>query len=98
MIVESRLHSFPNRSLFPVAWAGCSLLQNNPKELFGLLNFICPENFVDYAGLDSFLSKDSEADRGEEQERGSVPQQLARDNNNGLMAARMKSQTLLCKQ
>ena len=91
MIVESRLHSFPNRSLFPVAWAGCSLL-------FGLLNFICPENFVDYAGLDSFLSKDSEADRGEEQERGSVPQQLARDNNNGLMAARMKSQTLLCKQ
>ncbi|KAF9001710.1 SNF2 family N-terminal domain-containing protein [Cyathus striatus] len=40
-------------------------LQNNLKELFALLNFICPEIFVDYADLDSFLHKD---DTGEEEE------------------------------
>ncbi|SJL09809.1 related to ISW2-ATPase component of a two subunit chromatin remodeling complex [Armillaria ostoyae] len=34
-------------------------LQNNLKELFALLNFICPEIFVDYADLDSFLHKDA---------------------------------------
>jgi len=28
------------------------------KELFELLNFICPETFVDYADLDSFLHTD----------------------------------------
>jgi hypothetical protein len=49
-----------------------------------------------------------DADRGEEQERRrGVAQQLARDNKNGLVgifqthvqwAARIKSQTLLCKQ
>ncbi|KAI5120574.1 hypothetical protein M0805_002524 [Coniferiporia weirii] len=33
-------------------------LQNNLKELFALLNFICPEIFSDYADLDSFLHKD----------------------------------------
>ncbi|OCH89738.1 SNF2 family DNA-dependent ATPase [Obba rivulosa] len=36
-------------------------LQNSLKELFALLNFICPEIFSDYADLDSFLHKD-EAD------------------------------------
>ena len=35
-------------------------LYNNLKELFSLLNFICPEIFVDYADLDSFLHKDSQ--------------------------------------
>lgn len=33
-------------------------LQNNMKELFSLLNFICPEIFSDYADLESFLHKD----------------------------------------
>ena len=50
-----------NRPFFPKSFAlpcsvGSSLqhLQNKLKELF-LLNFICPDIFVDYAGLDSFL-------------------------------------------
>ncbi|KAK7030739.1 SNF2 family N-terminal domain-containing protein [Favolaschia claudopus] len=43
-------------------------LQNNLKELFALLNFICPEIFVDYADLDSFLHKD-EAGTDEEEEK-----------------------------
>lgn len=34
-------------------------LQNNLKELFSLLNFICPEIFVEYSDLDSFLHKDA---------------------------------------
>jgi SWI/SNF-related matrix-associated actin-dependent regulator of chromatin subfamily A member 5 len=33
-------------------------LQNNLKELFALLNFICPEIFTDYADLETFLHKD----------------------------------------
>lgn len=33
-------------------------LQNNLKELFALLNFICPEIFIDYADLETFLHKD----------------------------------------
>lgn len=36
-------------------------LQNNMKELFALLNFICPEIFSDYGDLEAFLHKD-EAD------------------------------------
>ncbi|KAF8879544.1 SNF2 family N-terminal domain-containing protein [Gymnopilus junonius] len=39
-------------------------LQNNLKELFSLLNFICPEIFVDYADLDSFLHKDVKVEGG----------------------------------
>ena len=35
-------------------------LQNNLKELFLVLNFICPEILVDYADLD--LHKDSEGE------------------------------------
>ena len=42
-------------------------LQNNLKELFALLNFICPEIFSDYADLDSFLHKDD--DNVEEEEK-----------------------------
>lgn len=33
-------------------------LQNNLKELFALLNFICPEIFIDYKDLELFLHKD----------------------------------------
>ncbi|KAG7446305.1 SNF2 family DNA-dependent ATPase [Guyanagaster necrorhizus] len=43
-------------------------LQNNLKELFALLNFICPEIFVNYKDLDSFLHKDS-AGTDEEEEK-----------------------------
>ncbi|KAJ7695171.1 P-loop containing nucleoside triphosphate hydrolase protein [Mycena rosella] len=45
-------------------------LQNSLKELFALLNFICPEIFVDYADLDSFLHKDDDgADEEEEKSK-----------------------------
>ncbi|KAI6030006.1 P-loop containing nucleoside triphosphate hydrolase protein [Pisolithus marmoratus] len=43
-------------------------LQNNLKELFALLNFICPEIFSDYADLDAFLHKD-DSGAGDEEER-----------------------------
>lgn len=39
-------------------------LQNNLKELFALLNFICPEIFSDFSDLDSFLHKDDSAEGG----------------------------------
>jgi SWI/SNF-related matrix-associated actin-dependent regulator of chromatin subfamily A member 5 len=42
-------------------------LQNSLKELFALLNFICPEVFVDYADLESFLHKD-DAGAGDDDE------------------------------
>jgi SWI/SNF-related matrix-associated actin-dependent regulator of chromatin subfamily A member 5 len=38
--------------------------QNKLKELFSLLNFICPEIFVEYMDLDSFLHKDSQNTAG----------------------------------
>jgi SWI/SNF-related matrix-associated actin-dependent regulator of chromatin subfamily A member 5 len=44
-------------------------LQNNLKELFALLNFICPEIFSDYADLDSFLHKDDENVEEEEKSK-----------------------------
>ncbi|KAF7309662.1 hypothetical protein MIND_00337300 [Mycena indigotica] len=44
-------------------------LQNNLKELFALLNFICPEIFVDYADLDSFLHKDDSEDEEEKSKK-----------------------------
>ncbi|KAL9716756.1 chromatin remodeling complex Adenosinetriphosphatase [Leucoagaricus gongylophorus] len=43
-------------------------LQNNLKELFALLNFICPEIFVQYEDLDAFLHKDA-SEKEEEEER-----------------------------
>ncbi|KXN86814.1 ISWI chromatin-remodeling complex ATPase ISW2 [Leucoagaricus sp. SymC.cos] len=43
-------------------------LQNNLKELFALLNFICPEIFVKYEDLDAFLHKDATG-ADEEEER-----------------------------
>jgi SWI/SNF-related matrix-associated actin-dependent regulator of chromatin subfamily A member 5 len=43
-------------------------LQNNLKELFALLNFICPEIFVEYEDLDAFLHKDAKETQSTEEE------------------------------
>ncbi|KIJ09633.1 hypothetical protein PAXINDRAFT_102214, partial [Paxillus involutus ATCC 200175] len=51
-------------------------LQNNLKELFALLNFICPEIFTDYADLDSFLHKDDSGADGEEEKSKKVVEAL----------------------
>ncbi|KAJ7634172.1 P-loop containing nucleoside triphosphate hydrolase protein [Mycena polygramma] len=51
-------------------------LQNSLKELFALLNFICPEIFVDYADLDSFLHKDDDGDDEEEEKSKKVVEAL----------------------
>ncbi|KAG6896406.1 hypothetical protein C0992_008448 [Termitomyces sp. T32_za158] len=51
-------------------------LQNNLKELFALLNFICPEIFVDYADLDSFLRKDDSGTEEEEEKSKKVVEAL----------------------
>ncbi|KAJ7245132.1 SNF2 family N-terminal domain-containing protein [Mycena haematopus] len=51
-------------------------LQNSLKELFALLNFICPEIFVDYADLDSFLHKDEDGDDQEEEKSKKVVEAL----------------------
>ena len=51
-------------------------LQNNLKELFSLLNFICPEIFVDYKDLDSFLHKDSSNTEGEDEKSKKVVEAL----------------------
>ncbi|KAJ7224436.1 SNF2 family N-terminal domain-containing protein [Mycena pura] len=51
-------------------------LQNNLKELFALLNFICPEIFVDYADLDSFLHKDDSGQDEEEEKSKKVVEAL----------------------
>lgn len=51
-------------------------LQNNLKELFALLNFICPEIFSDYADLDAFLHKDDAGAEGEEEKSKKVVEAL----------------------
>ena len=51
-------------------------LQNNLKELFSLLNFICPEIFVEYKDLDSFLHKDSQQTDVEEEASKKVVEAL----------------------
>ncbi|KAM6494001.1 SNF2 family N-terminal domain containing protein [Amanita muscaria] len=51
-------------------------LQNNLKELFALLNFICPEIFVNYEDLDSFLHKDDNSAEGEEEKSKKVVEAL----------------------
>jgi SWI/SNF-related matrix-associated actin-dependent regulator of chromatin subfamily A member 5 len=51
-------------------------LQNNLKELFSLLNFICPEIFVEYKDLDSFLHKDSTGTEDEEMRSKKVVEAL----------------------
>ena len=51
-------------------------LQNSLKELFALLNFICPEIFSDYADLDSFLHKDGKEGEAEEEASKKVVEAL----------------------
>ncbi|KZT02070.1 SNF2 family DNA-dependent ATPase [Laetiporus sulphureus 93-53] len=51
-------------------------LQNNMKELFALLNFICPEIFSDYADLESFLHKDEAEVEGDEEKSKKVVEAL----------------------
>ncbi|KAF8715643.1 hypothetical protein AX14_012523 [Amanita brunnescens Koide BX004] len=51
-------------------------LQNNLKELFALLNFICPEIFVNYEDLDSFLHKDDIGTEAEEEQSKKVVEAL----------------------
>jgi SWI/SNF-related matrix-associated actin-dependent regulator of chromatin subfamily A member 5 len=51
-------------------------LQNSLKELFSLLNFICPEIFVDYKDLDSFLHKDSTGTEDEDAKSKKVVEAL----------------------
>ncbi|KAG5652539.1 hypothetical protein H0H81_004649 [Sphagnurus paluster] len=51
-------------------------LQNNLQELFSLLNFICPEIFVDYKDLDSFLHKDDSGADAEEEKSKKVVEAL----------------------
>ena len=51
-------------------------LQNNMKELFALLNFICPEIFSDYADLESFLHKDDAEAEGDEEKSKKVVEAL----------------------
>ncbi|KII93122.1 hypothetical protein PLICRDRAFT_130653 [Plicaturopsis crispa FD-325 SS-3] len=51
-------------------------LQNSLKELFALLNFICPEIFVKYEDLDSFLHKDATGTDEEEERSKKVVEAL----------------------
>ncbi|KAH9830446.1 SNF2 family DNA-dependent ATPase [Rhodofomes roseus] len=51
-------------------------LQNNMKELFALLNFICPEIFSDYADLESFLHKDEAEAEGHDEKSKKVVEAL----------------------
>jgi SWI/SNF-related matrix-associated actin-dependent regulator of chromatin subfamily A member 5 len=51
-------------------------LQNNLKELFALLNFICPEIFVNYEDLDSFLHKDDNGIEVEEEKSKKIVEAL----------------------
>ncbi|PSS02370.1 hypothetical protein PHLCEN_2v4063, partial [Hermanssonia centrifuga] len=51
-------------------------LQNSMKELFALLNFICPEIFSDYADLESFLHKDEGEVEGDEEKSKKVVEAL----------------------
>ena len=51
-------------------------LQNNLKELFSLLNFICPEIFSQYEDLDSFLHKDASSAEEEEEKSKKVVEAL----------------------
>ncbi|KAF5313994.1 hypothetical protein D9611_006955 [Ephemerocybe angulata] len=51
-------------------------LQNNLKALFVLLNFICPEIFVNYGNLDLFLNKDVGENVAEEEKSWRVVKAL----------------------
>jgi SWI/SNF-related matrix-associated actin-dependent regulator of chromatin subfamily A member 5 len=47
-------------------------LQNNLKELFALLNFICPEIFSDYADLESFLHAGDDTAGGDDEAKSKM--------------------------
>ncbi|CAL1693811.1 unnamed protein product [Somion occarium] len=51
-------------------------LQNNMKELFALLNFICPEIFTEYGDLESFLHKDDSSADGDDEKSKKVVEAL----------------------
>ncbi len=51
-------------------------LQNNLKELFALLNFICPEIFTHYKDLETFLHKDDTATDADEEKSKKVVEAL----------------------
>lgn len=51
-------------------------LQNSLKELFALLNFICPEIFVQYKDLDDFLHKDATGTEEEEEKSKKIVEAL----------------------
>ena len=51
-------------------------LQNNLKELFALLNFICPEIFIDYKDLETFLHKDETSTDVDEEKSKKVVEAL----------------------
>lgn len=51
-------------------------LQNNMKELFALLNFICPEIFSDYSDLESFLHKDEGDTQSDDEKNKKVVEAL----------------------
>jgi len=51
-------------------------LQNNLKELFALLNFICPEIFIDYSDLEAFLHKDDTSTDVDEEKSKKVVEAL----------------------
>jgi len=51
-------------------------LQNNLKELFALLNFICPEIFIDYKDLETFLHKDDTSTDVDEEKSKKVVEAL----------------------
>lgn len=62
-ILSQIVRSFLSRGLLLITGTP---LQNNMKELFALLNFICPEIFSDYADLESFLHKDEAEAEGDD--------------------------------
>ncbi|KAI0066748.1 hypothetical protein BV25DRAFT_1972636 [Artomyces pyxidatus] len=51
-------------------------LQNNLKELFALLNFICPEIFLDYGDLETFLHKDENTNDADDEKSKKVVEAL----------------------
>lgn len=51
-------------------------MQNNLKELFALLNFICPEIFIDYKDLETFLHKDETSTDVDEEKSKKVVEAL----------------------
>lgn len=65
-------------------------LQNNMRELFALLNFICPEVFSDYDDLDSFLHKDvtdKQKEGDDEEEEGGEKKVMTEEEKSAAVVA-----------